>query len=126
MAQLLVDVLAENRNKKRFQLHAFVIMPNHIHLLLTPGMEVSLEKAMQFIKGGFSFRARRELPLVSEIWQASFVNHRIRDASDYKRHHDYIRDNPVRAGLCASAEEFAWSSASCRVALDEPPPGLKP
>jgi putative transposase len=126
MAQLLVDVLAENRRKKRFQLHEFVIMPNHIHLLLTPAMESSLEKAMQFIKGGFSFRARREIPLVSEIWQASFVNHRIRDACDYKRHHDYIWDNPVRAGLCQNAEEFVWSSAARRVELDEPPPGLKP
>jgi putative transposase len=48
MAQLLVDVLAENRRKKRFLLHEFVIMPNHFHLLLTPAAEVPLEKALQF------------------------------------------------------------------------------
>jgi putative transposase len=89
-------------------------------------MELSLKRAMQFIKGGFSFRARRKIPLVSEIWKASFVNHRIRDACDYKRHYDYIRDNPVRAGLCDSPEELVWSSAARRVELDEPPPGLKP
>ena len=51
MAQLLVDVLAENRQKKRFLLHEFVIMPNHFHLLLTPAAEIPLEKALQFIKG---------------------------------------------------------------------------
>jgi putative transposase len=45
MAQLLVDVLAENRRKRRFLPHEFVIMPNHFHLLLTPAAEVPLEKA---------------------------------------------------------------------------------
>jgi putative transposase len=60
MAQLLVDVLAENRRKRRFLLHEFVIMPNHFHLLLTPAVEIPLEKAPQFIKGGFSYRAKRE------------------------------------------------------------------
>jgi putative transposase len=45
MAQLLVDVLAENRRKRRFLLHEFVIMPNHFHLLLTPAAEIPLEKA---------------------------------------------------------------------------------
>jgi putative transposase len=45
MAQLLVDVLAENRRKRRVLLHEFVIMPNHFHLLLTPAAEIPLEKA---------------------------------------------------------------------------------
>ncbi len=58
MAQLLLDVLAENRRKRRFLLHEFVIMPNHFHLLLTPAAEIPLEKALQFIKGGFSYRAK--------------------------------------------------------------------
>jgi putative transposase len=61
MAQPLVDVLAENRQKGRFLLHDSVIMPNHFHLLLTTSVEIPLEKAMQFIKGGFSFRAKREI-----------------------------------------------------------------
>jgi hypothetical protein len=70
MAQLLLDVLAENR-KKRFLLHEFVIMPNHFQLLLTPAAGVPLEKALQLIKGGFSFRrpatrASKALNLVPE------------------------------------------------------------
>jgi REP element-mobilizing transposase RayT len=64
MAQLLVDVLAENRRKGRFLLHEFVIMPNHFHLLLTPAAEIPLEKALQFIKGGFSYRAKREIVVI--------------------------------------------------------------
>ena len=111
MAQLLVDVLAENRRKRRFLLHEFVIMPNHFHLLLTPAAEIPLEKALQYIKGGFSYRAKREVHFPFEIWQANFVNHRIRDAQDYKHHHTYIWENPVRAGLSARPALFAWSSA---------------
>ncbi len=82
MAQLLVDVLSENRQKRRFLLHEFVIMPNHFHLLLTPAAEVPLEWALQLINGGFSYRAKREIHFAFEIWQASFVNHRIRDTED--------------------------------------------
>jgi putative transposase len=126
MAQLLVDVLVENRRRGRFLLHEFVIMPNHFHLLLTPAAEIPLEKALQFIKGGFSYRAKREIPFAFEIWQASFVNHRIRDADDYQHHHTYIWENPVTAGLSERPELFAWSSASLRMELDAPPPGLKP
>jgi putative transposase len=107
MAQLLVDVLAANRRKGRFLLHEFVIMPNHFHLLLTPAAEIPLEKALQFIKGGFSYRAKREIHFAFEIWQASFVNHRVRDAEDYKHHHKYIWENPVRAGLSERPELFA-------------------
>jgi putative transposase len=126
MAQLLVNVLVENQRKGRFLLHAFVIMPNHFHLLLTPAAEIPLEKALQFIKGGFSYRAKRELNFLLEIWQASFVNHRIRDAKDYRHHHTYIWENPVKAGLSEKPELFAWSSASLGLELDPPPPGLKP
>jgi len=104
MAQLLVDVLAENRRKRRFLLHEFVIMPNHFHLLLTPAAEIQLEKALPFIKGGFSYCAKREIHFAFEIWQASFVNHRIGDAEDYKHHHTYIGENPVRAGLSERPE----------------------
>src|SRR6202041_533580 len=60
-AQLLMDVLAQNRRKRQFLLHEFVIMPNHFHLLLTPAAEVPLEKTLQLIKGGFSYRAKREI-----------------------------------------------------------------
>jgi hypothetical protein len=76
-------------------------------------------------RGGFSYRAKREINFPLEIWQASFVNHRIRDAEDYKHHHTYIWENPVRAGLRERPELFAWSSASLRVELDAPPPGLE-
>jgi putative transposase len=83
--------------RESFTLHAFVVMPDHLHLLITPLSTV--EKAVQLIKGGFSFRARRELGWSGEIWQPGFTDHRIRDEADWNRHPEYIRSNPVDARL---------------------------
>jgi putative transposase len=80
-----------------YQLHAFVIMPDHLHLLITP--TESLEKSVQLIKGGFSFRAKRELEWNGEIWQPGFTDHRIREEEDWCRHLQYICTNPLDAKL---------------------------
>ena len=111
MAGLLIDVMQENRKKGRFLLHEFVVMPNHFHLLITPAHEVPLEKAIQYIKGGFSFRVKKELNFNYAVWQESFRDHRIRNAEDYANHKAYVLENPVRAKLVPRAELFPYSSA---------------
>jgi putative transposase len=107
-AELLLRILQDNRQKGRFKLHAYVIMPDHIHLLLTPAEDVSLEKAMQFIKGGFSFH----LKSVFGVWERSFKEHRIKNKQDYEHHKTYIEQNPVRANLSPTPEQFLHSSIS--------------
>lgn len=124
-ALLLIDVLRNNRSKGRFQLHEFVIMLNHFHLLLTPAHEHSLEKCMQFIKGGFSFRAKRELGLTMEIWELSFTEHRTKDEKDYAAHVRYIHENPVRGELVQGMEDYPYSSANMRDFLDAAPMHLR-
>jgi putative transposase len=126
MADLLIEVLNDNRKRGRFLLHEFVIMPEHLHLLLTPTESVSLEKAVQYIKGGFSFRARRELDFRAPIWQESFTNHRLRDSADYETHRAYIRENPVKRFLAPVPEVFRYSSAHPESEIDPAPPWLKP
>jgi putative transposase len=121
-ANLLIETLAHYRDQQKFLLHEFVVMPDHIHALLTPSPEIPLERAVQFIKGGFSFRFHTRGP----AWQASFTNHRIRDVEDYERHREYIRQNPVRARLAEKPEHYPYSSASGTLRLDPIPPGLKP
>ena len=122
-ARLLVETLHHYRGSA-YLLHEFVVMHDHIHVLLTP--KTSLEKAVQFIKGGFSFRAKKELGSNMEIWQKGFSDHRIRDEDDYLRHIGYIRENPVRKHLCKRADEFPYSSAHTGFELDPIPQGLKP
>lgn len=95
-ASLFIDVLQHYRTA--YELHEFVVMHDHVHLILTPTQ--SLEKAVQLIKGGFSYRAKRELQTKLGIWQRGFTDHRIRDTSDYAQHRHYIHQNPVRKGLC--------------------------
>lgn len=125
-ALLLVDILKQDRAKGRYSVHAYVVMPDHIHVLLTPAEDVSLEKAMQFIKGGFSFRAKKEFAYAGEIWQRSYTEHRITDAADFEQHRQYIEDNPVRAGLVLNAADYVYSSAHAEAAVDAEPPRLKP
>jgi putative transposase len=122
-AQLLINMLYHYRNSA-YLLHEFVVMPDHIHILLTP--KTSLEKAVQFVKGGFSYRAKKELGSNLEVWQKGFSDHRIRDASDYGLRRIYIRQNPVRKNLCQKAEEYPYSSAHGAYELDPVPQGLKP
>ena len=105
-------------------LYEFVVMPDHIHLLLTPAVEISIERAVQFIKGGYSYRLRKMEKI--QVWQGSFTNHRIRDTEDYERHCEYVRLNPVRAGLVGEGAAYPFSSASVGVRLDAMPRGLKP
>ena len=121
-ANLLLETLAHYRDQQRYLLHEFVIMPDHLHALLTPSPEVSLERAMQFIKGGFSFRLKARGP----VWQASFTNHRVRDLEDYENHREYIWMNPVRALLVAKPEAYRYSSSARILRPDPVPQGLKP
>jgi len=126
LSTLLLDLLRADRDKKRYAVHEYVFMPDHIHLLLTPAPDVPLEKAMQFIKGGFSFRAKKEAAFRDEVWQAGFNEHRMQDVKDYAYHRKYIWENPVRAGLVSVASEYRWSSARPGADVDPAPPGLKP
>jgi len=116
-ANLLLDVLQSYREQKRFGLHAFVIMPDHLHILLTPAPEVSFEKAIQFIKGGFSFRYRGG----RNIWERGFNESQIRGMEKFETCVRYIEQNPVRARLVASEVEYLFSSAHWSGGVDPVP-----
>jgi len=122
-ARLLIDTLCHYRGSA-YLLHEFVLMPDHFHILITP--IGSLERAVQFVKGGFSFRAKKELGSNMEVWQKGFSDHRIRDAEDYEQHVQYIHLNAVRKHLCETPEKYPYSSAHPGFELDASPQGLKP
>ena len=96
---------------RKFTVHDFVVMPDHVHVLVTVPGDLSVEKAMQLIKGGFSFRAGKELNFRGEIWQRGFSDVRIIDDASFQQHQDYIRQNPVKSGLASAPEEYPFGSA---------------
>jgi putative transposase len=119
-AELLERTILDYRSQGRFLLHAFVIMPDHFHALITPAPEVSLEKAMQFIKGGFSFRLKSKL----DVWMRSFNESQIMSKEKFMNCMHYIEENPVRRGLVSTPQAYPFSSAA-RAPLDPMPLHLK-
>jgi putative transposase len=123
---LFIESLLHYRVRGAFALHSFVLMPDHFHVLLTPGPVTTLERAVQFIKGGSAHRMRGEHPFNSPVWQRGFSDHRIRDAGDYASHLRYIEQNPIRKRLATTASDYPWSSATGHYRMDPIPQGLKP
>jgi putative transposase len=123
MARLFAEVLFHYRDKRNYLLHEFIVMPDHFHLLLSP--TISLERSLQLIKGGFSYRAKRELGHSGEIWQPSYYDRRVRDIEDYSNFKYYIRRNSVKRGLAETPEQYPYSSAYPGFVLDEIPERLK-
>ena len=114
-AGLFLDCLFGYRKDQKFLLHEFVLMPDHFHLLLTPAASITLERAMQLIKGGSSHRIRQELGYKFPIWQTGFDDHRIRSPRDYEQHQAYIHQNPVREKLVENAADYLFSSLHSQV-----------
>jgi putative transposase len=107
-ANLLIDVLRGYVAERRFALHDFVVMPDHIHLLIAVRDKMTIEKAMQLIKGRFSFRLKRELGYLGEVWQPGFSEVRVDDEGSLQRHKEYIARNPVKAGLANAPGEYPF------------------
>ena len=126
VCEIVIQTLFHYRDKRNYLLHSFVLMPDHVHLILTPGTEISLERAVQFVKGGSARRVSQTLNYRWPVWQRGFTDHRIRDAQDYQNHLRYIEANPVKAGLVLSAKEYSWCSACGRFPTNGCPQGLKP
>jgi REP element-mobilizing transposase RayT len=94
-----------------FKLHDYVIMPNHVHVLLTPNDGVKLATMMKHLKGTSAFLANEQLKTRGQFWQPEYFDRMIRDSYHADRVGQYIRYNPVKAGLCDRPEDWSLSSA---------------
>ncbi len=107
-ALLLIDVIRSYARAGKFVVHDFVVMPNHLHLLVTVGSEMTIEKAVQLVKGGFSYRLKKETGYDGEVWQRGFSEVRVMDSEHQRACQEYIANNPVKAGLVHAPEEFPF------------------
>ncbi len=109
---VLEGILDGDRVLHGYTLHAFAILGNHVHLLITPHAPVSVLKSLE---GTTSRRANQILNRTgTRFWQDESHDHWVRNAREFARILAYIEENPVRADLATSAEEYPWSSAGVK------------
>ncbi len=113
VAGLVQDALL-HFDGERYLLHAWAVMPNHVHVLLTPIEGHSLAKITHSWKSFTANQANRLLGRTGEFWQRESFDRFIRNEEHFAAEVDYIEGNPVAAGLCREPTDWAFSSASLR------------
>ena len=109
----------------RYDLYAFVVMGNHVHVLIVPHWEP--KEIMQPMKGFTSFEINKLQEQPGRVfWQDESYDHWARDEEEMHRIIAYIENNPVVAGLCSKPEEWPWSSASMRANWPIGKPWVRP
>jgi REP element-mobilizing transposase RayT len=110
VAKIVADSLHYGQDTlNHYTLHAYVIMANHVHLLISP--KVAASKITQSLKGFTAHEANRVLSRTGRFWQAESYDHWVRDRREFDKIVAYIENNPVKAGLASAPEQFRWSSA---------------
>jgi putative transposase len=111
VARQVVEAIRTGESRKLYELHAWVVMPNHVHMLILP--EVPLPKITHWIKGRTAREANLLLGRTGEpFWQHESYDHWVRHEREFLRIVAYIEANPVSAGLASTPEEWPWSSAA--------------
>ncbi len=118
LANIVVEQIVSCRDRGFYKLHAFALMPDHLHVLLTPGDTIAVEKAMQMIKGGSAHRIEIEKPQKFPIWHSGFHDRWMRNVEEYRGSMRYIKQNPVEAKLVEKPEDYTFSSAAGKYVLD--------
>ena len=126
VADMIVQAIHYNADVLGHYLwHAFVVMPNHVHLLATPA--VALPKLTKSLKGITAKRANAMLALMGNpFWQEESYDHLVRHKGEFEKIASYIHENPVRAGLVREASEFRWSSAGWATRGSPADEGVRP
>jgi len=117
VAQVVVDSIYKGVELGHYQLHAYVVMANHVHLLMLPLIDPSY--VMKSLKGASAREANRILGRTgTSFWQKESYDHWVRDRAEFERIRAYIEYNPVKAGLVTAPEDYPWSSAGVETSLD--------
>jgi REP element-mobilizing transposase RayT len=97
---------------ERYELRAWVVMPNHVHAVVGPKPPNTLSRILHGWKSYTAHELNNVLPgKIVPFWQSESYDHLIRDDDDLRRCLNYVRMNPVNAGLCAEPHLWPWSSA---------------
>ena len=109
IAGVLIDEWRNAGERHGWSVGRYVIMPDHVHFFCAAELDAKpLPKFMQSWKQWTSKRVVREFNVTGTIWQEEFFDHVLRSSESYSEKWDYVRENPVRAGLVAISEEWSW------------------
>jgi REP element-mobilizing transposase RayT len=112
IAEIVKDAM-HYRDRNIFDLHAFCIMPNHVHVVIEPisksGCQPELPKILQSLKRHTARQANLILGREGAFWQDESYDHVIRDNEEYTRIIHYVLENPVKAGLVSTWKEWRWT-----------------
>jgi REP element-mobilizing transposase RayT len=100
----MVSSAIEHFNDDRYNLHAYCVMPNHVHAVITLASGVSLAPVLHSLKSFTATKANHYLGRRGRFWQDEYFDHLVRSGKDLERLHQYVMDNPRKAGL----EPWKW------------------
>ncbi len=95
-------------DQRVMNLHAAVVMPDHVHIVFTP-WHVSLGKLLQGMKGSSSRSINKLRGVIGQhVWQHESFDHELRNGESLRAKCEYVAQNPLRRGLCATPDEYRW------------------
>ena len=112
VAHILIAGIRWLRDTGRIWIIGYVIIPDHVHLLLVLRRGATLSQVMQVWKGFMARELRQKCGLSPPVWQRGCYDHAIRDAKDLRVRLDYLHDNPVRKSMVETAEDYEFSTAN--------------
>lgn len=111
-AEAFVEALMDVREELAILVLSFVVMPDHVHLLLVPTEEARLPRIMQLVKGRFAYQWNLRTRGAGSLWESRYYESMVRSLELLRRWVEYIHYNPVKARFVETAEDYRWSSAS--------------
>jgi putative transposase len=109
VAKILVDEWQDAHDRHGWAIGRYVIMPDHVHFFCSAELDAkALPMFMQAWKQWTSKRMGRELKCRGKVWQEEFFDHILRSSESYSQKWDYVKENPVRAGLVKKSDEWPW------------------
>ena len=108
--ELYIDVLQEGANRYECEIHAYVLMTNHVHLLLTPRSKRSLPQLMQAMGRGYVQKLNSRYGRTGTLWQGRYKASLVQSDRYALACYKYIELNPVRAGMVGAPGDYAYSS----------------
>ncbi len=118
LAEIAINALYDIRSRGRIKLHGFVVMPNHVHAIISLLGDEELPKVMHSLKSYTAHAINNATGGNGKVWQDGYYDYALRNLVDAERKLRYVLGNPLREGLVQEFDKYTWSSASGKYEVD--------